>query len=95
MRKNVSIIIFKYLTIFPTEERIKCIVFTEKRLEFEKRRKLHYNEFEAIKLARKLIEEEDDEEDDGSKPESCSKSSEEPGPSETSARAANEIDMKQ
>lgn len=30
----------------------------EKRIEFEKRRKLHYNEASAIKLARKLIEEE-------------------------------------
>lgn len=30
----------------------------EKRLEFERRRKLHYNEASAIKLARKLIEEE-------------------------------------
>jgi protein phosphatase inhibitor 2 len=30
----------------------------EKRLEFERRRKLHYNEAGAIKLARKLIEEE-------------------------------------
>lgn len=29
-----------------------------KRLEFENRRKLHYNEASAIKLARKLIEEE-------------------------------------
>lgn len=29
-----------------------------KRLEFERRRKLHYNEAGAIKLARKLIEEE-------------------------------------
>lgn len=29
-----------------------------KRLEFEKRRKMHYNEAGAIKLARKLIEEE-------------------------------------
>lgn len=37
---------------------------TEKRLEFEKRRKAHYNEFEAIKLARKLIEEDDEEDDD-------------------------------
>jgi len=44
---------------FETEEQRKH------RLEFEKRRKLHYNEFEAIKLARKLIEE-DDEEDDNS-----------------------------
>ena len=30
----------------------------EKRLEFERRRKLHYNEAGAMKLARKLIEEE-------------------------------------
>lgn len=42
-----------------------------KRLEFEKRRKLHYNEASAIKLARKLIEEEieehiDDDEATGS-----------------------------
>jgi len=34
-----------------------------KRIEFENRRKLHYNEASAIKLARKLIEEEIDEED--------------------------------
>lgn len=32
-------------------------------MEFEKRRKLHYREFEAVKLARKLIEEEDDDEE--------------------------------
>ncbi|CAO1369013.1 unnamed protein product [Diamesa serratosioi] len=36
----------------------------EQRVEFEKRRKLHYNEFEAIKLARKLIKEESEDEDD-------------------------------
>lgn len=39
-----------------------------RRLEFERRRKAHYKEFEAVKLARKLIEEEladdDDDEDD-------------------------------
>lgn len=35
-----------------------------RRIEFEKRRKLHYDEASAIKLARKLIEEED-EEDEG------------------------------
>lgn len=34
-----------------------------RRLEFEKRRKLHYNEAGAIKLARKLIEEEIEDED--------------------------------
>ena len=35
-----------------------------KRIEFENRRKLHYNEASAIKLARKLIQEEKDEDDD-------------------------------
>lgn len=40
----------------------------ERRLDFEKRRKLHYNEFEALKLARKLLEEDEEEDDDdGSK----------------------------
>jgi protein phosphatase inhibitor 2 len=34
-----------------------------KRLEFEKRRKLHYNEASAIKLARKLIEDEIEDDD--------------------------------
>ncbi|CAD7081900.1 unnamed protein product [Hermetia illucens] len=38
-----------------------------RRLEFERRRKAHYNEFEAVKLARKLIEEEDDEDEDEEK----------------------------
>lgn len=37
--------------------------FLVKRLEFEKRRKLHYNEFEAVRRARKLMEDEGD--DDG------------------------------
>ncbi|XP_004530884.1 protein phosphatase inhibitor 2 [Ceratitis capitata] len=35
-----------------------------RRLEFERRRKAHYNEFEAVRLARKLIEEELGEDDD-------------------------------
>lgn len=35
-----------------------------KRLEFEKRRKLHYNEFEAVREARKLMENEDEDDDD-------------------------------
>uniref|UniRef100_A0A182QAM6 Protein phosphatase inhibitor 2 n=1 Tax=Anopheles farauti TaxID=69004 RepID=A0A182QAM6_9DIPT len=37
----------------------------KRKLEFERRRKAHYNEFEAVKLARKLIEEDDEEDDDG------------------------------
>ena len=43
---------------FETEEQ------RQHRIEFEKRRKLHYNEFEAVKLARKLIEEDDEEDVD-------------------------------
>lgn len=34
-----------------------------KRNEFEKRRKIHYNEFDAVRRARQLIEEEDDDDD--------------------------------
>ncbi|TDG50317.1 hypothetical protein AWZ03_003222 [Drosophila navojoa] len=36
----------------------------QRRREFERRRKAHYREFEAVKLARKLIQEEDDDDDD-------------------------------
>ncbi|XP_035906924.1 protein phosphatase inhibitor 2 [Anopheles stephensi] len=36
----------------------------KRKLEFERRRKAHYNEFEAVKLARKLIEEDDEEDED-------------------------------
>jgi protein phosphatase inhibitor 2 len=42
-----------------------------KRLEFEKRRKLHYNEASAIKLARKLIEEEIEDDIEGGGEEAC------------------------
>lgn len=35
-----------------------------KQIEFQNRRKLHYNEFEAVKLARKLIEEDEEEDED-------------------------------
>lgn len=36
-----------------------------KRKEFEKRRKAHYNEYKAVQLARKLMEEEEEEVEDG------------------------------
>lgn len=39
------------------------VYFVEKRHEFERRRKLHYNEFEAVLRARELMEEDDEEED--------------------------------
>ncbi|XP_022218613.1 protein phosphatase inhibitor 2 isoform X1 [Drosophila obscura] len=39
----------------------------QRRREFERRRKAHYREFEAVKLARKLIQEEDDDDDDDDK----------------------------
>lgn len=54
----------------------KSFLFAEKRLEFEKRRKAHYNEFEAIKLARKLIEEDDEEDEDDDDEGETSKSAE-------------------
>ncbi|XP_037723062.1 protein phosphatase inhibitor 2 isoform X2 [Drosophila subpulchrella] len=39
----------------------------QRRREFERRRKAHYREFEAVKLARKLIQEEDDDDEDEEK----------------------------
>lgn len=43
------------------------VIILEKRLEFEKRRKMHYREFEAVRLARKLIEEEDEDDEPAEK----------------------------
>lgn len=41
-----------------------ALFFAEKRREFEQRRKLHYNEFEAVLRARQLMEQDEDEEVD-------------------------------
>lgn len=40
-----------------------ALFFAEKRREFERRRKLHYNEFEAVLRARQLMEQDEDEVD--------------------------------
>ncbi|XP_068149673.1 protein phosphatase inhibitor 2 [Drosophila tropicalis] len=50
------------------DEEPLCEEERQRRREFERRRKAHYREFEAVKLARKLIQEEDDDgndDDDG------------------------------
>jgi len=49
----------------------------EKKKHFESKRKMHYNEFQAVKLARKLMEE-DEEEDEEAASGSSSKPQEEP-----------------
>ena len=60
----------------------------QRKRDFLRRRKAHYNEFEAIKLARQLIEEdeEDDENEDIKKKASCEMDVEEAaGPSNTNS----------
>uniref|UniRef100_U5EVK1 Putative inhibitor-2 n=1 Tax=Corethrella appendiculata TaxID=1370023 RepID=U5EVK1_9DIPT len=52
----------------------------QKRKEFERRRKAHYNEYEAVKLARKLIEEDEEEDDDTDDIRNVSSSQIEPSP---------------
>ena len=47
------------------EEQLETEEEKVRRIEFEKRRKLHYDEASAIKLARKLIKEEDEDDEEG------------------------------
>uniref|UniRef100_A0A182PIG9 Protein phosphatase inhibitor 2 n=1 Tax=Anopheles epiroticus TaxID=199890 RepID=A0A182PIG9_9DIPT len=61
----------------------------KRKLEFERRRKAHYNEFEAVKLARKLIEEDDeDDEEDEEANKGTSSSANTANPSETGASSS-------
>lgn len=56
----------------------------ERRKSFEQKRKAHYNEFFAVKMARQLMDDDEDEEDEDSKNESASNSK-----TETSAEKDN------
>lgn len=66
----------------------------KRKVEFERRRKAHYNEFEAIRLARKLIEEDEDDDDenvetDGAANSSAASSSNLPGTASSAGSAAS------
>lgn len=43
---------------------ITMLIFSAQRSAFEYKRKMHYNEFYAVKLARKLIDNDDEEADE-------------------------------
>lgn len=75
-------------------ESVFCYVcLTERRLDFEKRRKLHYNEFEALKLARKLMEEEEEEDDDGTSANKTDDQCQQASASGDKSDGKNEVDM--
>ena len=49
------------------------MVFVEERKQFNVKRKKHYNEFQAVKLARELMKQDEEEEEEESKRQSTSK----------------------
>ena len=68
---------------------IYSFMISEARKSFEMKRKKHYNEFQAVKLARKLMEQDTDEEDedeqDKGREDKIEEESEEGGAEECSA----------
>ena len=44
---------------------MSTLYLSAKRKQFELKRKLHYNEFHAVKLGKQLLEQEDEEDDNG------------------------------
>lgn len=51
--------LFTFCFSFVSSFFFRCLLFAEKRLDFEQRRKKHYNEFEAVRLARQLMEQDE------------------------------------
>lgn len=47
------------------------LIHSDKRHDFQRRRKLHYNEFEAVRRARQLMEEDGDEDDENVEHDRC------------------------
>lgn len=46
---------------------MSCFYISDHRKAFELKRKIHYNEFQAVQLAKKLMAEEEDEDEDEEK----------------------------
>ena len=46
--------------------KVSFFIFSEHKEKFQQKRKLHYNEFQAVKLAQQLMADDDDDDDDDS-----------------------------